>query len=149
MQIRSRGLGAKLASIERSHAAATARLQVLDNVHAQYDFLTAQLTAAKRDFSALSDSYQESVIQSTTGQGELRLQAKATAPPLPVSPIKIYHIAAAAGVALMIAIGLAYVFDYFGICLFLPPAGGERRRVAASRALAPEPEGAAARVAFD
>jgi uncharacterized protein involved in exopolysaccharide biosynthesis len=145
-EINSGALRARLDSIERSYAAAALRLQVLNQAQAQYDVLSAQLDAAKRNYNSLSDAYQEAVIQSTTGQGELRFQAKATAPPLPVSPIKIYHVGAAGGLALMIAIGLAYVLDYFGIRLFLPPAGGERRRVGASRAPAPAPESAAARV---
>ena len=143
-EVNSGALRARLDSIERSSAAAALRLQVLNQAQAQYNLLSAQLDAAKRDYTALSDAYQEAVLQST-GQGELRLQAKATAPPLPVSPIKIYHVGAAGGLALMIAIGLAYVLDYFGIRLFLPPAGGEGRRVEASRAPAPAPEGAAAR----
>jgi hypothetical protein len=81
------------------------------------------------------------VIQGTTGQSELHLQAEATAPPVPISPIKIYHVAAAGFLALIIAIGLAYVLDYFGINLFLPPTRGERRRgVAISRTPVPPPD---------
>ena len=148
--VRSRGLGAKLASIERSDAAANARLQVLNQTQARYDLLSAQLSAAKRDFSSLSDAYQEAVIQATSGQSELHLQAEATAPPIPISPIKVYHVAAAGFLALMIAIGFAYLFDYFGISLFLPPPGGQRqRRVATSRAPGPAPGGASASVAID
>jgi hypothetical protein len=87
------------------------------------------------------------VLQWTTGQSQLRLQANATAPLAPVSPIKIYHVGAALLLALMIAIGLAYVLDYFGIRLFLPPPGGERRRI--MRSPAPASVGAAARATFD
>jgi uncharacterized protein involved in exopolysaccharide biosynthesis len=146
---RSRGLSAKLASLERSGAAANARLLVLNQIQARYDLLSAQLNAAKRDFSSLSDAYQEAVIQATTGQSELHLQAEATAPPIPISPIKVYHVAAAGFLALLIAVGLAYVLDYFGINLFLPPSRGGRRRVAVSRTPVPPPDAAPASVAVD
>ena len=104
-------------------------------MQAQYDFLAARLTAAKRDFAALSDAHLEATIELATGQSQLQLQAEATAPPVPISPIKIYHVGAAGALALMIAIGLAYVFDYFDIKLFLPAAGGARaaRRCIARR----------------
>jgi uncharacterized protein involved in exopolysaccharide biosynthesis len=124
-QLRSRGLNAKLASTDRSYAAAKARLQDLAQVQAKYDFLSAQLAAAKRDYASLSDAYEEAVIETTTGQSQLHIEALATALPAPISPIKIYHVGAAGALALMIALGLAYVFDYFGISLFLPPPGGD------------------------
>jgi len=127
-QVRSRGLSAKLASIDRTYTAANTRLELLAQLQAQYDFLSARLTAAKRDFSALSDAHLEATMDSATGQSQLQLQAEATAAPMPISPIKIYHVGAAGGLALMIAIGLAYVFDYFDFQLFLPTPGGERRR---------------------
>ena len=124
-QIRSRGLSAKLASTDRSGTAANARLQVLAEVQAKYDFLSAQLAAAKRDYAALSDAYEEADIELTTGQSQLHMQAPATALPSPISPIKIYHVGAAGALALMIALGLAYMFDYFDINLMLPLAGDE------------------------
>ena len=62
-QVRSRGLSAKLASIDRTTGAANARLQLLAQVQAQYDFLAARLTAAKRDFAALSDAHLEATIE--------------------------------------------------------------------------------------
>ncbi len=149
-QVRSRGLSAKLASIDRTTGAANARLQLLAQVQAQYDFLAARLTAAKRDFAALSDAHLEATIESATGQSQLQLQAEATAPPVPISPIKIYHVGAAGALALMIAIGLAYVFDYFDIKLFLPAAGGARgRRAAALPAAAVASGGAAAGAILD
>ena len=67
-QVRSRGLSAKLASTDRSYVAASARLQVLAEVQAKYDFFSARLAAAKRDYAALSDAYEEAVIETTAGQ---------------------------------------------------------------------------------
>ncbi|MGH6839034.1 MAG: hypothetical protein ACREDT_09560 [Methylocella sp.] len=144
-QLRSRGLSAKLASTDRSYAAAKARLQDLAQVQAKYDFLSAQLAAAKRDYASLSDAYEEALIETTTGQSQLHMQASATALAAPISPIKIYHVGAAGALALMIALGLAYVFDYFGISLFLPPPGGDGgQRLPASITAAEGPESAPA-----
>ena len=149
-QVRSRGLSAKLASTDRSYVAASARLQVLAEVQAKYDFLSARLAAAKRDYAALSDAYEEAVIETTAGQPQLHLQAQATALAAPISPIKIYHVGAAGALALVIALGLAYVFDYFEINLFLPPTGGElEQRVSASIPAAETPASASAGVVLE
>ncbi len=142
-QIRSRGLSAKLASNEQSYAAANTRLQALAQVQAKYDFLSAGLAAAKRDYASLNDAYEEAVIETTAGQNELHMQAQATALPAPISPIKIYHVGAAGALALIIAIGLAYVFDYFDINLFLPPADGGGGHPRAASIAAAEPTGRA------
>jgi uncharacterized protein involved in exopolysaccharide biosynthesis len=142
-QLRSRGLSAKLASTDRFYAGAKARLQDLAQVQAKYDFLSAQLAAAKRDYASLSDAYEEAVIETTTDQSQLHMQASATALTAPISPIKIYHVGAAGTLALMIALGLAYVFDYFGISLFLPPPSGDwGQRLPASITAAEGPESA-------
>jgi uncharacterized protein involved in exopolysaccharide biosynthesis len=146
-QVRSRGLNAKLAQTDQSYTAASTRLQVLAQVQAKYDFLSARLAAAKRDYAALSDAYEETVIETTTGQSQLHLQAKATAVAAPISPIKIYHVGAAGALALVIALGLAYVLDYFDINLFLPPASGEEEQpVTTSIPVGDGPGGASARV---
>lgn len=149
-EVASGSLRARLDSIERSYAALVPRLQVLDQMQAEYDLMSAQLQSAKRDYTALTDAYQEAVIKATSGQSELHIQAKATASLGPVSPIKIYHVGAAGLLAALIAIGLAYVLDYFDIRLFLPPpAGRRRRRLEPSRAPAPSPEAVAARLTTD
>ena len=131
-QVRSRGLSAKLASIDRTNAAANARLQVLAQVQAQSDFLSARLTAAKRDFATLSETYLEATIESATGQGELQLQAEATSPPVPISPIKIYHVGAAGALALMIAIGPRLCVRLFRHPTVLADVRGRRNGAATS-----------------
>jgi uncharacterized protein involved in exopolysaccharide biosynthesis len=151
-EITTGSLRARLDSIDRSFAALTRRLEVLNQIQAEYDLISAQLGSAKRDYSALTDAYQELVIRTTSAQSELRIQAKAEPPELPVSPIKIYHVAAAGALAALLAIGLAYVLDYFEIHVFLPPAGRNRRRrrEAARSPLAElEPEPAAMRLDTD
>jgi uncharacterized protein involved in exopolysaccharide biosynthesis len=127
-EINTGSLRARLDSVDRSAAAVTRRLEVLNRIQAEHDLMSAQLTSAKRDYGALTDAYQELVIRTTSGQSELRIQAKAELPELPISPIKIYHVAAAGFLAALLAVGLAYVLDYFQLRIFLPPPGGRRRR---------------------
>jgi uncharacterized protein involved in exopolysaccharide biosynthesis len=148
--IDSGGLRARLASIEQSYAALRPRLQRLTEVQARHDLMSAQLDSAKRAYQTLSGAFDEAQIRAMTGKGDLRLQAKAEATPGPVSPIKIYHIGLAGALAALIAVGLAYVLDYFGIGFFLPPAGRRgRRRSEASLAPPLAAEGAPARFSGD
>ena len=127
-EVDSGGLRARLDSIDRSYAALVPHLQLLNQVQAEYNLLSVQLTSAKRDYAAVTDAFEETAIKNTSAQSELHIQAKAETPEVPVSPIKIYHVGAAGFLAALIAIGLANVLDYFQIRLFLPPAGGRRRR---------------------
>jgi uncharacterized protein involved in exopolysaccharide biosynthesis len=136
-EVDSRGLRARLAAIERTYNGLVPRIQAVTDVKAQNDLLAAKLSSAKRDYGALTDGIQELTIRQTTGEGELHVQAKPDGSIQPVSPIKIYHVGAATALAALIAIGLAYVLDYFEIRLFLPPAGGRSRR-----RRRPVPEGA-------
>ena len=129
-----------MAAIEHTYAALVPRIQVLTNVKAQDDLLAAKLASAKRDYAALTDGIAELAIRQTTGQSELHVQARAGGSIQPVSPIKIYHVLTAGLLAGLIAVGLAYVLDYFEIRLFLPPAGGwskDSRRALAEAA--PQP----------
>src|SRR5206468_328248 len=127
-EVDSRGLRARVAAIERAYNGLVPRIQAVTNVKAQNDLLAAKLSSAKRDYSALTDGIQELALRQTTSQGELHVQAKPDGSIQPVSPIKIYHVGAAAALAALIAIGLAYVLDYFEIRLFLPPADRRSRR---------------------
>jgi hypothetical protein len=45
------------------------------------------------------------MIPATSGGSGLRLQAKATAPPVPISPVEIYRVIARGFLALAVAIG--------------------------------------------
>jgi uncharacterized protein involved in exopolysaccharide biosynthesis len=135
-EIDSRGLRARLAAIDRAYNDLVPRIRVLTEVKAQEDLLAAKLTSAKRDYGALTDGIQELTIRQAAAQSELHVQARPNGAMQPVSPIKIYHVAAAAALAALVAIGLAFVLDYFQIRLFLPPAGGRGR--------GPPPRGGAA-----
>jgi uncharacterized protein involved in exopolysaccharide biosynthesis len=127
-EVNSRSLRAKLDSIERSYAAIVPRFQVLNQTQTEYDLLAAQLKSATRDYATLTDAVQQLAIKMTSGQSELRIQEKAQIPSVPLSPIKFLHVIAAGALAAIIAIGLAYVLDYFDIRIFLPPRGGPRSR---------------------
>lgn len=126
-EVDSRGLRARLAAEERAYTGLLPQIDMLTNVKAQDQLLAARLSSAKRDYAALTDAVQELTIRKTTSESELHIEAKAVEPALPVSPIKIYHVLAAGVLAAFVAIGLAFVLDYFKINWFLPPAPGRRR----------------------
>jgi len=121
------GLRARIESIQKSIAALEPRLKELNQVAADYDLMSAQLQGAKRDYVAVNDALQELVIKGTSDASELRIQNPAVLPNQPVSPIKVYHVALAGVLAALVAIGLAYVLDFFGIRLFLPGPRQTRR----------------------
>ena len=132
------GLRARLELTENSLAVLTPRLQELNEVEATYDLMSAQLQSAKRDYVAVTDALQEVIIKGTSDANELRIQNKAELPDAPVSPIKFYHVGVAGLLAALIAIGLAYVLDFFHIRLFLPGPRRPRRRYAQPRPAIPQ-----------
>lgn len=127
-EVDGRGLRARVTSFRNTYTSLVPRVAVLADMQAKSDLLGAKLASAKRDYQSLTDGITELAIRQTAGQGELHVQATPSGSIQPVSPIKIYHVGAAAGLALLIAIGLAYVLDYFEIRLFMPPEGGRSRR---------------------
>jgi uncharacterized protein involved in exopolysaccharide biosynthesis len=147
-EVNSRALRGRLDSLERSYAALVARFQVLNQTQAEDDVMTVRLKSAARDYATLTDVVAQTAIKTASGPSELRIQEKAQIPRAPLSPIKMFHVLAAGGLAAMIAIGLAYVFDFFDIRLFLPPGGGPRSR-GREPPRAPAPETVAAHVAGD
>lgn len=116
------GLRENRASIERSIAKLRADLLQLSQTKVDYDLMSNELEAAKRDYTILSGARQETVIRQATAQSELHTH-KAQIPELPRSPIKIYHVGLAAILAAIVSIGLAYVFSYFQIKFFMNPGG--------------------------
>lgn len=147
-EVGSRALRGRLDSLERSYAALVARFQVLNQTQAENNLMTVQLKSASRDYATLTDAVAQLAIKTANGPTELRIQEKARIPKVPLSPIKMVHVLAAGALAAMIAIGLAYVFDFFEIRLFLPPGGGPRSR-GREPPRAPAPETVAAHVAAD
>ena len=123
---RAMGLRARTDALQKELVPLEARLQELNKVRTEYDLISAQLQAAKRDLVALSDALQESAIKASNLQTQLRIQSPAQAPQAPVSPIKIYHVGLAAGVALALGMGMAVLLSYFNIHLLMV---GEKWRV--------------------
>lgn len=132
------GLRARLDSIEHSLALLTPRLQELNEVEAKYDMMSAELQSAKRDYVAVTDALQEVIIKGTSDANELRIQNKAELPDAPVSPIKFYHVGVSGLLAALIAVGLAYVLDFFHIGLFLSGPRRPERRYAQQRPAIPQ-----------
>jgi uncharacterized protein involved in exopolysaccharide biosynthesis len=120
------GLRENLASTERSITKLRADLQQLSRIKVDYDLMSNELEAAKRNYEILSGALQETVIRQTTAQTELRIR-EAQVSELPRSPIKIYHVGLAAILAAIVSIGLAYVFSYFQIKFFMNPGGPDDR----------------------
>jgi uncharacterized protein involved in exopolysaccharide biosynthesis len=133
--ITASGLRARLDSIHDSLAALIPRLRMLNQIEASYDLLSAKLQAAKRDYVAVTDAAHELAIKGTSDATELRIQNKAELPEAPVSPIKFYHVGFAGLLAALIAVGLAYVLDFFRVRLFLPEPRRERQRVGGAHAV--------------
>jgi uncharacterized protein involved in exopolysaccharide biosynthesis len=127
--VASGGLRARIESVKRSIAAMEPRLKMLNQVAGEYDLMSAQLQSAKRDYVAVTDALQEMIIKGTSDATELRIQHSAELPNAPVSPIKFYHVGLAGVLAALVAIGLAYVLDFFHIRLFLPGPKAPRRRL--------------------
>jgi uncharacterized protein involved in exopolysaccharide biosynthesis len=127
-EVNTASLRARLDALDRSIATLNPRLQILNRVYAEYDVLSAKLSSAKRDYAALTDALQEMAIRTANSPDELRIAAGAATPIPPISPIKLYHVLFATALATLIACGLAYVLDYFGVRLFLPPVSGRRQR---------------------
>ncbi len=120
------GLRENLASFERSITKLRADLQQLSQIKVDYDLMSNELEAAKRNYEILSGAVQETVIRQTTAQTELHIR-EAQASQLPRSPIKIYHVGLAAILAAIVSIGLAYMFSYFQFKFFMNPGGPDDR----------------------
>jgi uncharacterized protein involved in exopolysaccharide biosynthesis len=134
-EVDSRGLRARLGAIDHAYNELVPRIQVLTEVKAQEVLLAVKLASAKQDYAALTDGIEELAIREATGETELHVQARPNGSVRPVSPIKIYHVAAAAILATLVAVGLAFVLDFFQIRLFLPPPGGRKTRSALRKAV--------------
>ncbi|MCC7126106.1 MAG: hypothetical protein IT178_14750 [Acidobacteria bacterium] len=98
-------LSAALVGLER-------RLTSLPLVQHQYDSLIQNLRTAQRDLVQISDPYHEAEVQASDVLSTVVVAHKARVPAIPVSPIKVYHVALAGGLAICISFGLAYLFAF-------------------------------------
>jgi hypothetical protein len=75
----------------------------------------------------INDALQEEILQEQSDLTSLIVAGPAAWTDAPKTPIKIYHVGLAAGLGLLLALGLAYVFGYFDIRLFMSPEDRRER----------------------
>lgn len=123
-EITLQGLEQKSATLKTSLKQMSARLQELSRAEVEYDLLDAKRQREQRDYSLINDALQEELLQGGNSVTALLIAGAAVASTEPATPIKIYHVGLAFGLGLLLALGLAFVFGYFDIRLFM---SSERR----------------------
>ena len=102
----------QLTAMQQALASLDRHLAALPGIQHQYDLLTQNLRTAQRDLVQISDPYHEAEVQASDLLSTVEVPHKARVPSIPVSPIKIYHVGLATGLALCISFGLAYLFAF-------------------------------------
>jgi uncharacterized protein involved in exopolysaccharide biosynthesis len=121
------GLVAKAHALDTSISDLKQRLAKLPQVQVQYDLLHNQVQRLERDYSQINDALQEARIREMSGSTELAVQNESKQPKEPVTPLKVYHVLLSLILALLLSSGLAFVFDFFKIGLFLPSRSDQAR----------------------
>ena len=95
-------------------AAATieGRLGRLPTIQHQYDRLKQDLQTAQRDLVQIADPELEARIQATDAMSQIVIAHKARVPSVPITPIKIYHVSLAGGLAICLSFGMAYIVAF-------------------------------------
>ena len=88
------------------------QLAKLPALQHKYDTLTQNIKTAQRDFIQISDPYHEADVQANSLLSEITVPHSARVPSVPITPIKIYHVALAGGLALSISFGMAYLLAF-------------------------------------
>ncbi len=136
-EIELQGLKAERQLLNSSLKALKERLGKLPSLQKRLDMLDMNIASAIREHEHLKDLYTESSAQVTPVQSETRVLHTAVVPSAPVQPIKVYHVALTALLALFVAVGAAYLLDYLNLDpsdSFRKAAG--RRKTATSLKLA-------------
>ncbi len=127
-QIELNGLIAKMESIQSSITQLETKLGVMPSLQKKLDELDMKINAGIREYENLKDLYVEVFTQVETGGNNTRVLHPATVPVKPVQPIKIYHVGLTACLALMLSMGLVYVFAFFNIRIFFSSQGIKGRQ---------------------
>jgi uncharacterized protein involved in exopolysaccharide biosynthesis len=114
-EIRLAGLLAEEQSLQQSLTLLARRLDQLPATRSRIESLSAQIEAAQRNYFQLSEAAQETTIRVSGELSEARILAPGELPALPVSPIKIYHVALATVLAFVVSVGLVFILDYFDV----------------------------------
>ena len=96
-------------SIDRENSvthALTAKEQQLADLY-------LQLSGAERSYALIGEAREEARIAESNIGREMSILHKAQVPIAPVRPVKIVHVALSGGLSLILAIGLAFVIDFF------------------------------------
>jgi uncharacterized protein involved in exopolysaccharide biosynthesis len=120
-QLALAGTEHKSASLGQSLLALHNRLQELPQLQVQYDLLENNRERAQHDYSLINDALQEAILEEQNSVTALAVVGPAAASNSPATPIKIYHVGLATGLALLLALGMAFVLGYFEIELFKSP----------------------------
>ncbi|MEZ5843960.1 MAG: hypothetical protein R3D27_09520 [Hyphomicrobiaceae bacterium] len=131
------GLIAKQAALRATVIELEARLAALPKVREEYQRLDHEIRRIERALDVLNDSRQEASLLETKGLSELVIQDDPQPPSAPVTPIKIYHVAVALVLSLLLASGLAFVADFFAGAV---PIGGAAGATRPLKEVAAEPE---------
>ena len=111
----------KASSLVTAMATSQARLQEFPRLQVEYDLLDSNRKRAQNDYDEMNDALQEAILQAKNESTALMKASAATSTDKPVTPIKIYHVGLAAALAALVAFGIAFLFGYFEIRLFVSP----------------------------
>lgn len=126
-EISLQGLRDKAASLNYSMDQLHERMQRLPQLQVEYDRLDNDRSRAQHDYIQINDALQEQILQERSGVTGLIIAGPATSGDMPKTPIKIYHVGLAGLLGLLVALGIAFVFGYFEIELFMDPRIPEER----------------------
>lgn len=82
-------------------------------VETRLDDLAMRLSTLEGTYQQLATAREEMRIAELQSEGEIRVLHPATPQDAPFRPIKVYHVVTSAVLALILGIGLAYVFDFW------------------------------------
>jgi uncharacterized protein involved in exopolysaccharide biosynthesis len=104
---------ARIHAYESSILEETGRARSLSSQDQRQADLLLQLASAERSYVLISEAFEEARIAESRASQEVSNFHKAFVPSAPARPIKIYHVGVSAALSLMLAIGLAFLFDFF------------------------------------
>jgi uncharacterized protein involved in exopolysaccharide biosynthesis len=117
----------KAASLEAAMSKSQVRLREFPRLQVEYDLLDSNRKRAQTDYDQINEALQEEILREKNDTTALMTAAPATATDKPVTPIKIYHVGLAAALGALVALGIAFLFGYFEIRLFVSPRYVEYR----------------------
>ena len=112
-EIELKGLKAERNFMENSIKDLKDRLSKLPSLQKKLDILDMDIASAMREHEHLKDLYTEASAQVQVSQSETRVLHSAVVPSAPLQPIKIYHVGLTGALSLILAIGLAFLMDFF------------------------------------